>query len=103
MALIKILGAVSHWTQYLEVVVALHVVVHVAADLDGVALPETVVGALDLFGDESVELEGGAESRANLVLVLKGKVLSKYFKGLSFMLRYFLDKKNDRLTSQVDY
>ena len=64
----------------LEFVVALHVVVHVAADLDGVALPEAVVGALDLLRHQRVELQRGAQAGADLVLVLVGTgyIFSQY-------------------------
>ena len=56
---------------YLEVVVALHVVLgHAAADLDGVALPEAVVRALDLLRHQRVKLQCGTKPGANLVLVL---------------------------------
>ena len=41
-----------------------------AADLDGVSLPQGQVGALEIFGNECVELEGGAETSADLIFVL---------------------------------
>ena len=69
----------------LEFVVALHVVVHVAADLDGVALPEAVVGALDLLRHQRVELQRGAKAGADLVLVLVGG------KSIQSMLRLDVD------------
>ena len=69
----------------LEFVVALHVVVHVAADLDGVALPETVVRPLDLLRHQRVELQRGAQAGADLVLVLVGG------KSIQSMLRLDVD------------